>query len=434
MLVGGGEGQPGPQTGPGARPLPVEVYRLLVRAAEPPVRIAMTAPRTAAFVARSWARSRQAPLPAYPPSPQPSAGLAAQVAVDELLLAVMKSPRRYPRRADYERVGREVLEAVDLFESRGWLTDPTSYHLDPPSLSSPGIEACRPLDLAWTRGIPYEHLWFESGYEPHEGEPGRQRWLETAPNRIAHAWVLRHPGPSRPWLVCLHGFGTGSAMLDLPAFRALRLHRDLGLNLLLPVLPCHGPRKISRLGSDSLLSFDILNSIHGIAQGVWDMRRLLGWVRNQGAPAIGLYGISLGGYMTALLAGLEDGLRCAVAGIPAADLPHLFFRHSPPQVRRRAAEHHLLGEEASRIHRVISPLVLEPRVPHSGRFIYAGLADRLATPGQAQRLWLHWGRPTIHWYPGNHVGFYWARELGDFVDTALVSSKLADAPTVSATA
>src|SRR5258708_1530431 len=57
MLVGGGEGEPGPKTASAGRPLPAEVYRLLVRAAEPPVRIAMTAPRTAAFVARSWARS-----------------------------------------------------------------------------------------------------------------------------------------------------------------------------------------------------------------------------------------------------------------------------------------------------------------------------------------------------------------------------------------
>jgi hypothetical protein len=223
-------------------------------------------------------------------------------------------------------------------------------------------------------------------------------------------------------------------MLDLPAFRAQRLHRELDVNLLLPVLPCHGPRKISRLGSDAMLSFDVLNSIHGIAQGVWDVRRLLGWVRSEGAPAVGLYGISLGAYMAALVAGLEDGLSCAIAGIPAADLPHLFFHHSPPHIRRRAEEHHLAGEQANRIHRTISPLVLRPRVQHRGRFIYAGLADRLATPGQAQRLWLHWGRPTIHWYSGNHVGFFWTRELGDFVDSALVTSGLATLPDIPATA
>src|SRR5437660_6246685 len=155
MLVGGGEGEPGPQTASAVRPLPVELYRRIRRAADPPVRIAMTAPRTAAFVARSWARSRRPPLTPHPPTPQPSAGLAAQVAVDELLLAMMKSPKRYPHRADYERVGQEVLDAAELFERQGWAADPRSYHPDPPALSSPAIEACRPLDLAWTRGIRY---------------------------------------------------------------------------------------------------------------------------------------------------------------------------------------------------------------------------------------------------------------------------------------
>jgi pimeloyl-ACP methyl ester carboxylesterase len=353
--------------------------------------------------------------------------------MDELLLAVMKSPKRYPRRADFERVGREVLEAADLFERRGWVSDPTSYHRDPPAVSSHSIEFCRPLDLAWTRGIPYEHLSFESGYEPHGGEPGRDRWLAAEPNRTAHAWVLRHPGPPRPWLVCLHGFGTGSAMMDLPAFRAQRLHRELGLNLVFPVMPCHGPRKTGPTGADSILSFDALNSIHGVAQGIWDVRRVVSWVRSEGAPAVGVYGMSFGGYMTALLAGLEDDLGCVIAGIPVSDLPRLFIRHAPAHIRRRAEEHGVWGDEADRVVGVISPLVFEPRVPHGRRFVFAGLADRLATPGQAQRLWLHWDRPTIHWYPGNHVGFFWTRKLGDFVDAALVTSGLAELPAASAT-
>src|SRR6516164_8093107 len=101
MLVGDAEPEPGQ---PSSKPLPAQVYRELRRAANPPIRIAMAAPRTAAFVARSWARSRGAPHNnSHPPSPAPSAGLVAQVAMDELLLAVMKSPKRYPRRADLER-------------------------------------------------------------------------------------------------------------------------------------------------------------------------------------------------------------------------------------------------------------------------------------------------------------------------------------------
>src|ERR1035441_3662442 len=36
-----------------------------------------------------------------------------------------------------------------------------------------------------------------------------------------------------------------------------------------------------------------------------------------------------------------------------------------------------------------------------GRFLYAGIADRLVHPrDQVTRLWEHWGRPEIQWYHG----------------------------------
>jgi pimeloyl-ACP methyl ester carboxylesterase len=37
------------------------------------------------------------------------------------------------------------------------------------------------------------------------------------------------------------------------------------------------------------------------------------------------------------------------------------------------------------------------------RMIIGGLGDRLAPPEQAKALWEHWGRPRLHWYPGNHM-------------------------------
>jgi hypothetical protein len=62
-------------------------------------------------------------------------------------------------------------------------------------------------------------------------------------------------------------------------------------------------------------------------------------------------------------------------------------------------------ELAKPIGAMISPLALSPRVPMQGRFIYAGIADRLVHPRhEAARLWEHWGRPEICWYPGDTGG------------------------------
>ena len=68
-------------------------------------------------------------------------------------------------------------------------------------------------------------------------------------------------------------------------------------------------------------------------------------------------------------------------------------------------------------------------MPLEGRFIYAGLADRLVHPRhQVSRLYQHWGRPRIEWYPGGHTGFFRSRPVQDFVEQALRDSGLVDPP------
>jgi dienelactone hydrolase len=399
--------------------MPQVLYRRAKRLVlDPPGgRLAMVGPRTARFVTNAALRGMRAPLYPDPPSPRPTPGLALQVAMDEAVLAVMKSPKRYPRRPDYHRLGDEVRSGTELFEERGWIDAPLGYHRTPPPLVDPASAAERSL------GTRYEHLSFPSEFEPRPEEPGRDRWLALEANRTAHAFVLRHRGSEpRPWLVCIHGFGMGKPMMDFTAFKVRRLHRDLGLNLVLPVLPTHGPRASGGFSGTEMMGFDLINAVHGLTQAVWDIRRLITWVRAQGATSVGLYGISLGGYTTALTAGIEDDLDLAIAAIPPSDLPALVAHHAPASLRRRAQHYRILGEHASHLHRVVSPLAIAPKVPRRGRHIVAGLGDRMSTPKQAYRLWQHWDRPNLGWYAGNHVGFFWSRQAEQFVADALAAS------------
>jgi hypothetical protein len=51
----------------------------------------------------------------------------------------------------------------------------------------------------------------------------------------------------------------------------------------------------------------------------------------------------------------------------------------------------------------VSPLTFQPQLPVEKRFIYAGVADRIARPDQARALWRHWGKPEIEWMASGHV-------------------------------
>ena len=383
---------------------------------------ALAAGRTGMFLGRSLATRKVAGEVVVPGAKEPrlSAALTAQVAMDELILAVMNNPSRIPDALELGRVKGEVDDAWAMYDDQGWLNAPRAFHRDPPPLERPGIRPARWL------GLNYERLIFDSLYEPHDGEPGRERWLGHEANRTAYAWVLRHDdGAPRPWLMCLHGFGTGRAFMDIYAFRAAFLHHVLGMNVVIPVHPMHGPRSSSRFSGADFMSHDLMNVTHGMAQSVWDARRIVSWIRTQDPSAVGVYGVSLGGYLTALVAGLEDDLDCAIAGIPICNLPELFHHHSPARLKRQPDAQALLGEQVADVLSVVSPLSFKPLVAHDRRFMFAGLIDRMATPQQALALWEHWDRPQIAWYGGNHVGYLWSGRVDAFVREALVTSGLA---------
>jgi hypothetical protein len=346
------------------------------------------------------------------PRPPLNLAIVGKIALDEFFLSSELISATFVSLIDRRRLSRELSEALKLFETRGWLEEPTAYHRDPPA-----VDAVR-VDQFGSLWGPYQHLRFESGYEPHPDEPGRERWLSYTPNRKAHAWLLEHPGPSRPWVVCIPGYRMGSPAVDFTGFRTRWLHLELGLNVAIPVLPLHGPRSVGRRGGDGFLSGDFIDTLHAQAQAVWDSRRLVGWLRQQRAPAVGVHGVSLGGYTAALLAELEDELDCAILGNPAADFLRLMRSHVPSAILQALDKLGFSFEPVETLLRVVSPLVLPPRVAHERRYVYAAVADRLATPDHARDLWHHWDCPNLTWYEGSHVSFLWESKVKDLLEEA----------------
>ncbi|WP_421842202.1 alpha/beta hydrolase family protein [Mycobacterium sp.] len=374
--------------------------------------------RTGGFYARSWGRY----LNGGPelPMARPTMMLAAQAFFDEVVLAGFRSGPPLSTNPDAVADAREaVIAATALYEQRGWLQNPEGFFATPPPLTDITV---RPVH---SRGRSYERIAFASGYEPHDGEPGRERWLGYTANSRVYGLMLRHPEP-RPWLVCVHGAQMGRAAIDLALFRAWQLHDDLGLNVVLPVLPMHGPRGRGLPPGAAFPGRNLLDDVHAAAQSVWDIRRMLSWIRSrQPDSPIGLNGLSLGGYVSALVAELYEGLTCAILGVPVVNLVKLIDRHAG--LGRNDPRREVL-RLAKPIGQMVSPLALTPRLPLRGRFIYAGVADRLVHPReQVTKLWEHWGRPEIIWYEGGHVGFFRSRPVQQFVQNALVQSGLVEA-------
>lgn len=363
-----------------------------------------------------WLRLREAHEDV--PVARGSLRLAAKILADELFLATEVLSGALVGLTDRRRLRDELESAFLFFEERGFLSDPGLYHVEPPPLVDTSVS----FERAW--GLDYQHLRFESGWSPHPGEPGAARYAGYEANETAHVRILSHPGEPRPWIVCTPGFRMGQARVDFAGFNVRWLHRELGLNVAIPVLPFHGPRQVGRRGGDGFLTGDVLDTIHAQAQAVWDVRRLIGWLRRAGAETIGLYGVSLGAYTSGLLASVEDDLDCVIAGVPACDWVTLVSGHTPKSLLRASERLGFPWLALRQILRVVSPLALHSRVPRERSFVFAGTSDRLAPPEQAALLWKHWGRPRIAWYVGSHVSYLVEPVVTRLVREALQTSGL----------
>jgi hypothetical protein len=354
----------------------------------------------ASYLAAGFGVMRQSSPPAVVPQARRGPANAAKVALDEAMLGYFANSASIPSGTDAMTLVEETRQWLRMIGDRSWADNPADFHCVPPALENPNLEEQS------FRHLNYELMSFGSEYEPYPEQPGATRWRNYAANRIAYARVFRHPGAARPWVIGIHGYRMGWPFMDFPLFGPRWLHESLSLNLLLPVLPLHGPRKEGWRTGDGFLEGNLADTVNAEAQTIWDIRRMLSWIRNsEQAPSVGVLGYSLGGYNAALLGCLEPALDCLIAGIPAVDLPHLLWQHTPPAQVRYLEEQGVGLEQAQAAMQVVSPLAMACRVPLERRFMFAGIVDRLVPPGQVLRLHAHWQQPRLEWYQGGHLTF-----------------------------
>lgn len=355
------------------------------------VELGSVLPRTIAFAARAGRPASPDSTPALSANPLSW----ATVAIDELAVsaAYLLSRRTAERMTDARLAEAET--AVEQLADAGVIADPMRWHPAPPPISE--VRLTRRSAVLGGFG----QVSFASGYEPPVEVAGAQRWNAVTSNQRAHAFFLRHPDRPRPWLLILHGHRMGEPR-DIRLLGGAQLFEELGVNVAQLVLPMHGPR--GRDGAVGFPGVDPIANLMGMAQAVSDARTLLGWIREQSDQPIGVYGVSLGGQVAALLASMTDELSAVVPGVPLVDVASMLGESLRTRWGEESvANSHVLDAAPRAISRIVSPLTFAPRVPRDRRFIYAAVGDRLVTADQAARLWLHWERPSILWLQGGHL-------------------------------
>jgi pimeloyl-ACP methyl ester carboxylesterase len=225
-------------------------------------------------------------------------------------------------------------------------------------------------------------------------------------NATARAQHWRHEDGPRPTIVVVHGF-TGSPYWFNSTFFSLPWFYSHGCDVVLVTLPFHGGRN-DRFApfSGSGLFTDGLGHFHeAMLQSVCDIRVVVDYLYSTGVEHVGITGLSLGGYVSALMAAAEPRLHVAIPNSAVTDLSRLLDSWFPAgHLLQLALRKSGISEEAFRASMNLhSPLNYPPLLSRDRLLIVGGLGDRLAPPEQSARLYEHWGHPQIEWFPGSHI-------------------------------
>lgn len=201
----------------------------------------------------------------------------------------------------------------------------------------------------------------------------------------------------RPAIVLVHGYRAGQFGVEERVWPISWLLRR-GFDVALFVLPFHGVRAPRGRGpmfpnSDPRVTNECLR------QAMVDLRVLRSHLMSRGADEVGIMGMSLGGYTTALAATV-DPWSFAVPLIPLASFADMALRGGRfvGDDEAQSAQHEAL--EAA--HRVVSPLARAPLVARDRIKVIAAEGDQVTTVEQARKLADHFG-VALELVPGGHI-------------------------------
>ncbi len=250
-----------------------------------------------------------------------------------------------------------------------------------------------------------EDVRFESPFVPVNPRMTRA-YLSVRANRFAHARHWRHRKGPRSTVIAIHGFSADLYHFN-EWFFAIPWLYQAGFDVLLVTLPFHGMRQpaLSPFSGAGFFMGGTNRINEAFAQAVFDLRVFMDTLFEEGAPQIGVTGMSLGGLTASLLASADERLAFAIPNVPVVSIADLVLEWEPISSFVRAALG-ALGKDVRTAREMLapsSPLAYRPKIATDRLFIIGGVGDRLAPPRHARLLWDHWGRPRMHWFPGSHV-------------------------------
>ncbi len=214
----------------------------------------------------------------------------------------------------------------------------------------------------------------------------QEQYDQYEENRTATARLILHEKP-RPMAILIHGYLGGAHSMERRLW-PMQFWRRLGMDVALFVLPFHGSRAERKFGKlPPFPGAEPRLTNEGFRQSMADLRDFVAFLVTRGHEKIGVMGMSLGGFTTALAATLEPLLSFAVPIIPLASIADaaLLNGHLGATEEESRPQHKAL--EA--VHAMTSPLHRKLAIPASHVLVIGAERDQITPIENARKLATH---------------------------------------------
>ena len=258
---------------------------------------------------------------------------------------------------------------------------------------------------------------FTTAYEPYQNSGAAAGEALPPPDTVLVEHWQHEAGQARATVLALHGFSMGYPRIDAIALFAAQCFRQ-GLDVALLTLPFHGARTPAdaRFSGERFALPHVARLNDAVRQAIYEVHVVRRWLGQQTEAPVGLLGLSLGGYLSSLMAGLTEDLAFVIPMVPPAcmgDLAWRFFSRSRKYRDQRSPA--FSREELRAAYRVHSPLTYARRIAKDRILILAGRGDQIVPPEHPFALWRHWDEPHINWFGGSHLAPFRRGRLADAI-------------------
>ena len=195
----------------------------------------------------------------------------------------------------------------------------------------------------------------------------------------------------------------GSAILPRMMARAAA---QRGLAALYVPMPCYNDRRPAGGAHSKLLRAEPTRVVDGLRQTVMDVRRARAVLASRpevDAKNLGITGISLGGIMTALSAGVDGGFARVAPILSGGDLADITFHcHEMRKLRAALLDRGVTRQSAAAVFAPVEPLTFAGRVDAARCLMINAATDEVIPRQDTEALARAIGNPQVLWLQAGH--------------------------------